>query len=396
MQLISEDKCTGCMACYNACPKSAIKIEQNEKGFYIPRIDQKKCVECGICNKTCPQENPVGKNPVRNVYAAWDKNKAQRLKSSSGGIASLLYELYLQSGVVYGVEFNNNEARFTKVASNTKVKDLRGSKYIQAYVGDIYKDVKASINKGLDVLFIGTPCQIAGLKKYLKESDPSNLLTVDILCHGAPSPKIFKEYADQFNSKIKSVNFRNKDHNWTTFNMEIKFDNNTAYKESKLTDKYMRGFLGDLITNDVCENCQYASQDRVSDITLGDFWGYISETKKYRNTEEGISLVMLNTKKGQEAFERIKDRIEYTSKTIEEASHGNKILIRPFKHSPEYKEFWEYYKENGYKKASEKYFVPTKEGGKRMLSLWTNDHAYLMPNFARELFYRLKGIKHGH
>lgn len=396
MQLISEEKCTGCMACYNACPKKTIKIEQNEKGFYVPKIEHAACIECELCKKVCPQVNAAKVNDVKEVYAAWNKNEEQRIKSSSGGIATLFYERCLyQNGVVFGVEFVKNKAVFTKVTAGSEVNKLRGSKYIQAYVGDIYKEVKEELKKGVEVLFIGTPCQVAGLKKYLNEIEYPNLLTVDILCHGAPSPKIFQEYTQHFNSPINSINFRNKDHNWTTFNMELNFDNGTTYKESKLTDKYMRGFLGDLITNDVCENCQYTSQARVSDITLGDFWGYISESKKYRNTEKGISLVMINTEKGQEAFEGIKNNIEYTRKTFEEASHGNKILIKPFKHSPKYEEFWNYYRENGYEKASEKYFTSTKEGAKRMLSLWINDHAYLMPNIILKLFYKLKGIKHG-
>ena len=389
MKLVSENNCTGCMACYNTCKNGAIEICQNEKGFYIPQIVGDKCSNCGRCLANCPQAGDICKNDVHSVFAAWNKDLIERRKSSSGGIAFLLAQRHLSTfGIVYGVGIIDNVVRFIRIDTIEKLHLIQGSKYVQAYVGDIFQCAKTDLDNGKQVLFFGTACQIAGLNKYLGTLY-ANLTTVDILCHGAPSPKVFEDYLNNFDKAIQSINFRCKEHNWTTFDIQIDFADGSSYKCSKLSDPYMRGFLGELTTNKVCGSCKYTSKSRVSDITLGDFWGYISESRKYKNTEDGISMVMTNSDKGMHTFCDIKDDILWTEKTFEEASHGNKILVRPFAHSDKYDEFWDCYVKKGYISAS-KYFKPTKEGAKRMLSLFMNDHAFLLPKPIKTAFYYIK------
>lgn len=389
MKLIDEEKCTGCMACYNTCRHGAIEIKENKKGFYVPYIIEDRCSNCGRCMNNCPQSCDSEMTDFQVVYAAWNKDMNERRSSSSGGIAFLLAKKQLETnGVVYGVGLVDGLVRFIRVDSVEKLHLIQGSKYVQAYVGDIYCLVKADLDNDTPVMFFGTACQIAGLKKYLGRQ-LLNLTTVDILCHGAPSPGIFRDYINTFGKDVESINFRCKEHNWTTFEIKIIFTDGSVYKCSKLSDPYMRGFLDELTTNDVCEHCKYTSKSRVSDITLGDFWGYISENRKYRNTEDGISMVLINSDNGAEKFSGIQDSIMYTEKSFDEAAHGNKILVKPFTHSKQYDEFWDCYVKEGYEAAS-KFFKSTKEGAKRMFSLYLNDHAYLMPKHIRNMVYKLK------
>lgn len=390
MQIV--EKCTGCMACFNACKFDAIKIEQNEKGFYVPKIDETKCKKCGLCKKVCPELNEVNKNEVKNCYAGWTLNKNVRKESTSGGLFAVLATMVLnKGGVVVGAMFDNNFKVVHGIVD--KVEDLyklQGSKYVQSYLGDVYIKAKNYLDSGKFVLFSGVSCQIAGLKNFLNK-DYENLITIDVLCHGAPSPKVFSEYLLDKNFKdIKEIKFRAKKPSWTVFSMQIKHGDNKEYSKDTLKDEYIRLFLDDYITNDVCASCKYVGTSRCSDITLADFWGYISEKFSMRNTEKGISLILTNTDKGNKLIESIKDEIILIEKDIEEAKAGNQCLRVPFKKNKNYDNFWNDYIKEGYFSVKNKYFKEKNMKMKRRVSLFINDHAYIIPKKMREKIFSVK------
>lgn len=384
------DKCIGCMACYQSCPFHAIRITQDEKGFYKPVIIEGKCKLCGKCQKICPQNNQIKRNTAQKVYAAWIEDIQIRKNSTSGGIFTVLAKQVLaKKGVVFGAMFDE---KFKVVHSFIEKEEdlikMQGSKYVQSYIGESYIKVKEFLQEDKVVLFSGTACQIAGLFSYLdKDRDNKNLITVDILCHGVPSPKIFEEYKKSIVKNvedIENIKFRYKKPSWTVFSMKIDIKNQKPYIKCTYKDPYLRGFLGDFITNEVCSQCKYVGEKRISDITIADFWGYISDNRKMRNTEKGISLVIVNTNKGKEIFDYITSEIKFTEKEIEEAKLGNQCLREPFPKNTNYDMFWRTYFEKGYEVASTKYFVPIKEKYKRKISLLFNDKAYLIPKKMRK------------
>ncbi len=394
MKLIDESNCTGCMACYSVCPKNAIKITQTKKGFYVPVIDEQKCIECGKCKNTCPQINKISKlKEQEKVKACWSKNNNVRWESTSGGISTELAKFVIENnGVVFGATYDNSfKVHHCCIDKLDDLSKLRGSKYVQSYIGDTYKEAKKYLDENKKVLFTGTSCQIAGLKNFLSKNY-TNLITVDILCHGVPSPKIFQEYLTNKTAEgnIVDIKFRYKKPSWTVFSMRIEYENGKIYQKSTFEDPFIRGFLYDYITNEACENCNYTGTERISDITIADFWGYISEKRKYRNTEKGISLAILNTEKGKEIFDNIKSNLEYTEKNINEAKLGNQCLRAPFMKNKRYNEFWNDYFKNGYDYVSKKYFTVSKQPMKRKISRLFNDNAYMFP---KRLRYKLIEIR---
>lgn len=386
------DKCTGCMACYNSCKFNAIKIIQNEKGFYVPKIDMHKCKKCGCCEKACPEKNQIEKRRWQECYAAWSNNKDVRSTSTSGGIFyEIAKEILKESGVVFGVVFNkeSNLVQHTMIKDITELNNLQGSKYVQSFVGDIYLKVKEQLDNNKLVLFSGVSCQIAGLKMYLKKSY-DNLITIDVLCHGAPSPKIFDEYLNDKNfKKIEKISFRYKRPSWTVFSMKVEYSGKQYLKDTN-KDEYLRLFLSDFITNEVCSDCKYTGEERIADITLADFWGYISDKMKYRNKEKGISLVLVNSQSGEVIFNKIKNYITYINKDFLEAKDGNKCLTKPYPKNKNYNSFWNDYFKYGYKYIIDKYYAERKIPIRRKISLFINDHAYIVPKCIRKRMYNIK------
>ena len=387
------EKCTGCMACYSICNFDAIKIVQNEKGFYVPQIDKTKCKNCGKCKDTCPENNKIDKEKCKAIYASWSKSNITRKSSTSGGIFSEISKVILkQNGLVVGAMYNEHfEVEHNFIEKIEELNKIQGSKYVQSRIGDVYVRIKCELEKGKKVLFSGVGCQIAGLKKYLKK-EYENLITVDVLCHGAPSPRIFKEYIDRKknNGEISNIRFRYKKPSWTVFSMRIDYKDGKIYQKNTFDDEYIRLFLDDYITNDVCSNCKYTGEERVADITLADFWGYVSEDAKYRNNEKGISLVLINSEKGNAIFNEVKDELVIIEKNIEEAKNGNQCLRKPFTKNKNYESFWKDYKENGYDFVVKKYFIKSKMSLKRRVSLMFNDFAFLIPKKARYKLIELR------
>lgn len=351
INLVEREECTSCMACYNACPKSAVKIIRDKKGFYYPEIDNDLCIECGSCIQVCPMLGVYehsNKNKYKQKYiACWNKDKFVRKQSSSGGIFSLLSKIIIKGGgVVYGVAFDADYMPiFTRIETEDNISLLRGSKYVQSNVGDAYRNVKKDLKIGKKVLFAGSPCQIAGLKKYLQK-EYNSLLLVDIICHGVPSPEVWKRYlqdisGDNYSSKIKAISFRDKSISWFNFCMRIEFSDRTNYLVSKEYDPYLLAFLNDYITKDRCHRCPYTSFEREGDVTIADFWQYSSDTKKMRNTEDGISLFIVNNEKGEKIFHLIEEDVSYVFKTKKEALISNQCLQTPYKKNEKSAEFWD-------------------------------------------------------
>ncbi len=309
--------CCGCTACLNVCPTEAITMKKDNKGFNYPVIDKEKCIKCGMCRNVCPLKNKLDFNNNLNIYAAKNKNIDIRKKSSSGGIFYLLAEnIIADGGVVYGAQYDEQlKVEHTRINKKVEIQKLMGSKYTQSDMKRTFKNVSEDLVSGKIVLFSGTPCQISGLYKYLelKRIKTDKLITIDIICHSVPSNKVYKDYIKymekKYKSKIKKINFRNKS-NHKINNLSIEFENGKNYIGSVDKDIYYRLFFLELINRDSCYNCRFKSFERISDITIGDYWE-ISRLDKSFDDENGVSLVLINTNKGQELFNKIKNKIEY-------------------------------------------------------------------------------------
>ena len=247
LTIINKKDCVSA-TCSNICPQNCISMESDEEGFGYPKVDYEKCIECTLCIKVCPVINKVVVQNEPSAYACINNNEAIRLESSSGGLFSLIAEQVIEDGgVVFGASFNKElEVEHSFVETKEELGKLRGSKYVQSRIGETYKKAKEILDLGRKVLFTGTPCQIGGLKSYLGKSY-SNLLCVDIVCHGVPSPLVWKKYVDyrqeKAGSAVQRISFRRKDDGWKRYSVSFLFKNNTEYRETLDKDLYMRAFL---------------------------------------------------------------------------------------------------------------------------------------------------------
>lgn len=332
IEINEKDKCCGCYACYNICPKNAIEMKSDEKGFKYPFVDKEKCINCGLCEKVCPIINKVKIDNEPKAYACINKDDKVRSVSSSGGIFTLLAENILsKNGIIFGAAFDKD--MMVKHFMIDKLEDLykfRGSKYVQSQIGDTYKLAKKELDEGKFVLFTGTPCQIEGLKLYLMK-DYDKLYTQDIICHGVPSPLVWEKYKnnieDREKDKIINFNFRNKENSWKSYDIDVKLNNDISIKEKASNNLYMKAFLKNICLRDSCYSCAFKSINRISDITLADYWG-VQKLKPTFDDDKGTSLVVVNSKKGEELFENIKNKIKYEESNIGEASKYNPSMIK--------------------------------------------------------------------
>ncbi len=358
-QICETNYCTGCSACMNSCKNGAITMVPNEKGFLFPTIDSNKCTQCGICVNICPINKEVKGDQIQSVYAALAKDDEIRKQSSSGGVFSVLATWILkQNGVVCGATLKEDlTVEHVIVADVKELSVLRGSKYVQSEIGDLYVRVKNFLEENRKVLFSGTPCQIGGLKAFLRK-EYENLLTVDLLCHGVPSPMVLKKFIDSKKNypPITNILFRCKYPGWSQFSTKICFaDGSEVYDNS-----YVRLFCEDLCLRGSCYKCKYASEFRMGDITLGDFWGYKESAPEHiQNDDLGISVVTLNTIKGQKAFKQIKRKLGVAVRTIEDAQKVNYVLYRPTHRPDKCDEFWQNFDKMSWEEIINKYNIST-------------------------------------
>ncbi|MGB8454043.1 MAG: Coenzyme F420 hydrogenase/dehydrogenase, beta subunit C-terminal domain [Anaerocolumna sp.] len=354
-----KENCCGCTACMNICPTDSITMEEDEEGFLYPVIDTKTCVECGACVRVCAfhikaYEEKIPKD--QKVYGVKHQDLKVRKMSSSGGAFTAISDYVLnRGGVVYGAVFNDSfEVIHSKALNEEQRNKMRGSKYVQSNLGTIFGEIRTTLETGQLVLFTGTPCQTGGLKSFLGKEYP-NLILCDIVCHGVPSPKIWKDYKTlleiKYQDKINGVNFRNKDSGWQNSSLKVTFSR-YEHKKSMQEDPYYILFFNHLIIRPSCHQCVYASYHRVTDITLADFWGIESSYKTFQD-DIGVTLVLINSTKGKELVENIRENTD-----IIESSHAGfyqPIFETPSKMSPNRQLFWEEYLSKGYAEVISKY-----------------------------------------
>lgn len=313
IQITNKNKCCGCEACVQVCPKHCISFTQDYEGFFYPETDVDICIKCGLCEKVCPVLYPYDVHTPQEVLAAINKDEEVRMESSSGGVFTLLAEeIISQGGVVFGVRFDNHwQAVFDCAETTEKLAAFRGSKYIQARVGNSFAQCKQFLDLGKIVLFSGTQCQIAGLLHFLRKPYP-NLLTIDFICHGVPSPKVWQHYitgiVQDGGNNIRNVRFRDKRLGWKRYSVSLDYNKqNNTYSLSSvfLKNVFMQAFLSNLILRPSCHACPAKGGRSQSDLTIADFWG-INQVNPQMDDDKGTSLVMIHTEKGNNALQRDK------------------------------------------------------------------------------------------
>ena len=367
--------CSGCHACFNACPKSCISMLEDGEGFLYPTVDSEKCVLCGACVSVCPVINPIKTDRRLDdviAYGAYNKDEKIREKSSSGGIFTLLAEKIInEGGVVYGAAFNSDFSVSHQMAQDIdELAKFRGSKYVQSTVGTTYADAKKQLEQGRKVLFTGTPCQIGGLYAYLKK-DYDNLYTQDIICHGVPSPKAWQSYLEQRKKNadadtLSSACFKDKSTGWKTYSIALEFDGDKRYAQRASSDPMMRAFIANLCLRPSCHSCAFKTKVRQSDITLADYWGADKIIPKW-DDDKGLSLVIVNSNKGKKLFDAIKNGIEYIPTDFGKAISYNSCMYKSSLASPVRDNFMRDIDEYQFDKVAEKYLVTPKKTLKRRL-----------------------------
>lgn len=328
-----KEKCVGCKSCEQSCPQHCISMIENKEGFWYPSVDEKKCIECKLCLKKCPVENAeFHRSEPKKVWAWRNKNDTDIMRSASGGAADSAAKTVLQvGGVVYGAAYDEQlVVSHIEVIADAEREKLQSSKYVQSDLRDSFTKAKQRLAEGEMVLFTGTPCQIAGLYAFLGD-DPENLYTVELICHGVPSPKFFRKYLEFQNKQMKDrviyFNFRSKyKRGWGTQYL-LKTKEKEEEKALSL-DRYGKHFMNGDCYRESCYQCAYANTRRVGDLTVGDFWG-IAKSHPLFNSSKGVSSVFINTKKGKELFEMMRPLAEVEEATLEEGMVQQENLIRP-------------------------------------------------------------------
>lgn len=308
-EIAGKRSCTGCGACASVCPVGCIQMVENKEGFFYPVIDHTRCIGCKKCYKVCPNE-PEDDEDVVAVLAGYSHNRDIRLTSSSGGVFThLAEEILKRNGVVFGVEMQESQAVVCAVESMEEIQKLRGSKYVQCQVRNAYRQAEKYLKEGRWVLFSGTPCQIAGLYRVLKK-EYVRLITLDFVCHGISSPRVLQKYLkEQGNGKRTSeIVFRDKTEGWNKFSIKVKWEDDTVSRASLEKDPYLQSFLKNLNLRSSCFSCKFRKIHRKSDITLGDLWG-ADEVIDGWTEDLGYSLILIQSKKGKELLESIKEKI---------------------------------------------------------------------------------------
>lgn len=401
IKITDKKDCCGCAACVQRCPKQCISLKEDGEGFLYPVVDESLCVGCGLCEKVCPIINRPEKLKVKEVLAVKNRNEAERMASSSGGVfIALAKKVIEQGGVVFGAVFDENwDVKHTYAESMDGVRPMMGSKYVQSRIGDMFRQAEKFLKEGRKVLFTGSPCQITALHNYLRKDYP-NLLSVDFLCHGVPSPGVWRRYLDEtFNrsarrsvekntvlsSSLKSlpvitgIEFRDKTlHGWQKFSFVVrgasasKADKNSVLlSDIHYDNPFMKGFLRNVYLRPSCYRCKCKNGVSHSDLTIGDFWG-VRQAMPDFNDDKGVGLVLVNTEKGKNVFASLD--MEKRNTDIEAAgifNGGFKEIVTPH--------------------PKRNIFYRKMEKGKSVVAAVTNVlHVAMTVRFFRKLRYILK------
>lgn len=381
---IRKMDCTGCKMCKDICPKDAITYVTDKEGFWYPKVDSNKCVCCKRCISACPSltdhRNSEAAEPI--VYASWALSDDTRRKSTSGGIFYVLaQEMLKRQGFIAACKYTDDfKAAYHTVGNTiTDLEQFRGSKYFQSDTEGIYKKVGELLGRSKKVLFCGAPCQVAGLNHYVGTDNP-DLITLDFICRGINSPLVFRKYVEdceaKYQSPVSRVHLKNKNKGWTRLGTYMEFRNGKKYYRDRVTDPWVNGYVrGNLFMRPCCSECKYKERNRVADISIGDFWGLQST---YENIFKGISVVLVNTQKGDRYFDSVKDMIYTEKRTYEEATKGNGCMLKSAPMGMHREEFFEQLGNFRFEKL-----------------VWKLLNESRMKIFLKELWYNLSCIKNG-
>ncbi len=356
ISLSNKTDCCGCSACVSSCTHEAISFARDEEGFMYPQVDMGECINCGLCEKVCPiinyKELPKDADP--DIYAAINKDSVEYFQSSSGGIFILLCKYIISlGGVVCGVSYDDKfQVKHSFARSLEECAAFMGSKYVQSDIRGIYPEIKKLLKDSVPVLFSGTPCQIAGLKAYLQK-DYRNLFTVDIICHGVPSPLVFRDYLTFVKGKrmISHINMKSKTAEKGTA-IRIDFTDGKSIRRTLKTDLWNKLYFGHYIVRPSCHDCQFTHYNRAGDMTIGDYWGISKHYPKFYS-EKMVSLIMINNDKGNLLFNEIFKGIDSIQINKFEASQDS--LKAPSTPNSKRHQFWIDYIERDFKFIANKY-----------------------------------------
>lgn len=330
-EICNSSICTGCAACMNRCPKHCINMrEDNKLGHLYPQIDNDKCIDCGACIKVCPANHALELRTPITAYAGWDKSEKEYISSTSGGAASAFARYIIrQGGVVYGCAILPGiQVSHVRIDSLSDIGKLKGSKYVQSTIGMIYKNVREDLRKGKKVLFIGTPCQVAGVRSFIVKEMVENLYTVDLICHGTPPLAYLRKHIlKKTNGTVPDEIFFRKGDYLLLLLLGGKEIYRSSLFEQRYQDTYYNTFFDGFSYRESCHTCRYAQPQRVSDVTIGDFWGLRADLPLEH--PHGCSVLLPITEKGKELIEGIRQEFNLYERTVEEAVNGNDQLRHP-------------------------------------------------------------------
>ena len=342
-----KSKCCGCTACYSICPTKCIEMEIDEEGFKYPVVNPDNCLNCGACEKVCPVINTPSRdanNPVE-AWVARNKDKEILNASSSGGFYSVIADKFLdENGYICGAAYTEDfEVKHLIFDSKDKIEVFRGSKYVQSDIIGVFGKIKTLLDNGNRVCFSGTACQVAGLKNYLKK-DYQHLFLIDLVCHGVPSPSLWKEYkkniSEKYQSKICKINFRAKTLGYQTPVMQISFENGKTYEATGRVDIMLKAFFSHMSLRPSCFDCPCKGIERCSDITLFDCWN----SKELIGIDDnlGQTAVLVQTDKGRKFIETLDEDCLLEKVALEQIipSNGGGMIVKSAKYTPKRKEFY--------------------------------------------------------
>ena len=384
-----NEVCTGCLACVDICPKNCIRSFENADGFVATKIDSAQCVNCGKCFSVCPAENKKHNDYKQHLYAAFASDEAVRNRGSSGGIFEVIASECLDKGYyVCGAAFNGTKLEHKIINDIADLKPLLKSKYVQSNTEGIYKKIAELLKNGEKVLFCGTPCQVSALLNFIPERYSDNLLLLDFICHGVPSQKTFDMYIEELESKhkgkISDFTFRVKDnkykhshgYRYTVNDRGQRKEINGVYSVSS----YYNAFKQYIFFRESCYKCKYATLERLSDITLADFWGIEKYNPSYK-TDKGVSMIITNTKKGCDLFNLIGNCIQGKEFPIQYGVESNRCLTQSSERHKNRDAVIASLKNKGYKITAEDYFK----------SSWKNYLYWLLPSNIRTTIRKIRG-----
>lgn len=329
LSITEKDKCCGCGACMAVCPQGCIAMNQDGEGFLYPQIDTKRCVDCGLCGNTCPVLRKPPFLAVQKTYSAYNRDEAVRRQSSSGGVFTALAQYILsQGGAVFGAAFDADfQVRHICVEKPEELYKLRSSKYMQSRTDGTYRRALDILKENRPVLYTGTPCQIAGLRAFLKK-DYEKLFTQSIICHGVPSPKIWDKYLAFVNKgeEVRAVEFRNKDDGWKKYRLKIE-KNGGGYRATAREDPYLQAFIKNLSLRPSCGACVFKSYEQPADITLADYWG-VEQLEPELDDDKGLSLLFIHSQKGRQLFEHVQESLVFRPADAQKAVAYNQSLLK--------------------------------------------------------------------